>query len=514
MTTCGNVSVSSRAADGVCLSVCRLGCGVFTDPPCFPTPTSGSSQSLFIPEEVIFPAHPRFATLTRNIRQRRGKKVAINMPVLVDERTPRPFIEDLSQYGDDGRSQRAALPDHVYMDAMAFGMGCSCLQITFQAENLLEARRLYDQLNPLCPILLALTAASPVHRGHVLDTDCRWDVIAMSCDCRTDQERGLQPLTTDRFVIPKSRYGSTDSYISECGRRYNDVELVMDEQLLARLREGGIDDLLAAHVAHLFVREPISLFSEKVHQDDSVDMDHFENIQSTNWQTMRFKPPPAGSNIGWRVEFRPCEVQLTDFENAAIVCFVVLLTRVILSYKLNFLIPISKVDENMKRAHRKDAVLREKFWFRSDFLCDGSPCVDAEQEYSELTINEIFNGKGDEFPGLVPLVSHYLNAVNIDADTRCSTAQYLQLMRRRASGELQTTARWMREFIAGHADYQRDSLVPESTAFDLMVACHEVTTGRRPAPALLGGLGSSRTENHLPAAIHRTPSLYKQDKQT
>ncbi|PNJ23758.1 GCLC isoform 8, partial [Pongo abelii] len=67
------------------------------------------------------------------------------------------------------------------------------------------------------------------------------------------------------------------------------------------------------------------------------------NIQSTNWQTMRFKPPPPNSDIGWRVEFRPMEVQLTDFENSAYVVFVVLLTRVILSYKLDFLIPLSKV---------------------------------------------------------------------------------------------------------------------------------------------------------------------------
>lgn len=58
---------------------------------------------------------------------------------------------------------------------------------------------------------------------------------------------------------------------------------------------------------------------------------------------MRFKPPPPNSPIGWRVEFRPCEAQLTDFENAAYVCFVVLLTRVILSYHLNFVMPISKV---------------------------------------------------------------------------------------------------------------------------------------------------------------------------
>lgn len=43
---------------------------------------------------------------------------------------------------------------------------------------------------------------------------------------------------------------------------------------------------------------------------------------------MRFKPPPPDApEIGWRVEFRPTEVQLTDFENAAYCCFVVLLTR-------------------------------------------------------------------------------------------------------------------------------------------------------------------------------------------
>ena len=33
-----------------------------------------------------------------------------------------------------------------------------------------------------------------------------------------------------------------------------------------------------------------------------------QNIQSTNWQTLRFKPPPPGTDIGWRVEFRPTEV--------------------------------------------------------------------------------------------------------------------------------------------------------------------------------------------------------------
>ena len=58
----------------------RLGCPDFTEPPAKPTPTSGASRSLFFPDEAIFPGHPRFKTLTRNIRERRGEKVAINLP--------------------------------------------------------------------------------------------------------------------------------------------------------------------------------------------------------------------------------------------------------------------------------------------------------------------------------------------------------------------------------------------------------------------------------------------------
>ena len=67
------------------------------------------------------------------------------------------------------------------------------------------------------------------------------------------------------------------------------------------------------------------------------------------------------------------EVQMTDFENAAFAVFVVLLTRVVLSLNLNFYIPISKVDENMQRAQHRDALQTEKFYFRRDiFLPNGS----------------------------------------------------------------------------------------------------------------------------------------------
>jgi glutamate--cysteine ligase catalytic subunit len=47
--------------------------------------------------------------------------------------------------------------------------------------------------------------------------------------------------------------------------------------------------------------------------------------------------------MGWRVEFRSMEVQMTDFENAAFSIFIVLLSRAILTFGLNFYIPLSKV---------------------------------------------------------------------------------------------------------------------------------------------------------------------------
>lgn len=139
--------------------------------------------------------------------------------VFKDVKTSSPFKEDLTALGDDGEKGKNALPDHIYMDAMGFGMGQCCLQLTFQACNIKEARTLYDQLAPMCPIMLALTAASPIQRGRIADTDCRWNIISSSVDCRTREERGLEPLKTNRFRINKSRYDSIDSYLSPEGDR-------------------------------------------------------------------------------------------------------------------------------------------------------------------------------------------------------------------------------------------------------------------------------------------------------
>lgn len=58
--------------------------------------------------------------------------------------------------------------------------------------------------------------------------------------------------------------------------RFNDVPLVYDEQIYNKLKNANIDHQMAQHVAQLFIRDTVSLFNEKVHQDDTVEMDHFE----------------------------------------------------------------------------------------------------------------------------------------------------------------------------------------------------------------------------------------------
>ena len=284
---------------------------------------------------------------------------------------------------------------------------------------------------------------------------------------------------------------------------YLDPHLIVDKDIRNRLLEGGMDNLLATHFAHLFIRDPIVIFSESLKTLDLESADHFENIQSTNWQHMRFKPPPPGSNdTGWRVEFRPMEIQLTDFENAAFAIFIVLITRVILSFDLNFYIPISLVTENMERAHARNAVLNGQFYFRKDPFptqhnkhydnipdCTSGtsspeptysrpqtpyPLGPVEDEYELMTVDEIINGKRAGFPGLISLVESYLNNINVDVETRCELMQYLALVQRRASGALWTNASWIRDFVRRHTDYEKNSVVGSRISYDLVKAAERI----------------------------------------
>lgn len=99
------------------------------------------SNSIFISDEIIN-SHPRFPALTRNIRQRRKDKICIKMPLFIDENTKTEKTEE------------EPYPGFIYMDAMAFGMGNCCLQVTFSTKDIESARYFYDQLSIIAPYIV------------------------------------------------------------------------------------------------------------------------------------------------------------------------------------------------------------------------------------------------------------------------------------------------------------------------------------------------------------------------
>lgn len=62
---------------------------------------------------------------------------------------------------------------------------------------------------------------------------------------------------------------------------------------------------------------------------------------------------------------------MTDFENAALTVFVGMLVNVINEFSLDWILPISKVDQNMLLCQNMDALLKDKFWFRVDLFEHG-----------------------------------------------------------------------------------------------------------------------------------------------
>ena len=171
--------------------------GVKADSSCDTTLTAsdGIQRSQFLTDDMVS-SHVRYRTMDANIRSRRGRKVEVNVPVYRDKATPWPFHDptvsyDLHRWPEDDELRNGAVKEnHIYMDSTVFGLACCGLQVTVQTRSLGEARKLYDQLLPMGPILLALTAATPMAKGYLTDTDVRWNTIAAAMDDRTREEIG------------------------------------------------------------------------------------------------------------------------------------------------------------------------------------------------------------------------------------------------------------------------------------------------------------------------------------
>lgn len=284
------------------------------------------------------------------------------------------------------------------------------------------------------------------------------------------------------------------------------VPLEIKQKLVA----GGMDDLLAFHFARILIRDPLMLCTEDLDELDLNTSYLFEMFQGLTWQALRFKPPPPQNihNVGWRVEFRCMEVQPTDFENAAFAIFIILLTRAVLAFDVDFYMPISMVDENMETAHLRDAANRREFFFPATWVTKNAhedraresahnssdrpylscPCMAHDSStslngYSSASANAgppppshsavyplsrlstIINGPSSptlnfSSPGLLPLIKRYLSTLPPTILTPAQRAEldpYLDLVARRADGLDPTPATKIRDFVKSDSGYQGNS---------------------------------------------------------
>ncbi|BGO92322.1 hypothetical protein NBRC10512_001913 [Rhodotorula toruloides] len=236
------------------------------------------------------------------------------------------------------------------------------------------------------------------------------------------------------------------------------------------------------------------------------------------------------------------EVQLTDYEIAAFSVFIVLLTRAIMTLGLNFYLPISKVDENMHRAHRRDAINTQKFYFRKNVFdpkpghpCDPSldaaepqPVPSTSDDATLPSASAFGRGRTNGF------TAHVRNASVASSDypaspTVCSShapsrsasptpdiafgpvedeydefsineiingsketgfpaligvvERYLDGLEK--EGSLITLATYIRRFVRSHPSYAHDSVVSQEINYDLIRALDGIEQGKRPAPELL-----------------------------
>ncbi|CAG2180837.1 unnamed protein product, partial [Oppiella nova] len=238
----------------------RLGNEDISVPFCRADPLNSTTGSIFASDGLTYTGHPRYIKTGQNIVERRGRKTVANVPIFKDTKTPDPFIEIFN----DKESSRAAKVDHIYLDAGVFGMGMCCLQVTLQATNVNEAMVLNDQLAPLAPIMMALSAATPIFRGYLSDRDCRWEVLSNIMDDRTLEESGEKPLKHNKYRIHKSRYAPINTYLCESNAKYNDNPIVYNKEYYDEMINAGVPQPLAQHIAYLFIRDPTITYREKL----------------------------------------------------------------------------------------------------------------------------------------------------------------------------------------------------------------------------------------------------------
>jgi glutamate--cysteine ligase catalytic subunit len=375
------------------------------------------SLSSFLPDNIINP-HIRFKTLTENIRKRRGKKVKISIPIFKDINTQE---------------------EKILMDCMGFGMGCCCSQLTLQCSDMNHSMLLYDNFAILSPILLALSASCPILMGKLSNKNTRWSVIEQAVDDRRSGEK-----------INKSRYSTISHYVHIRGQSYNDIDLELNTEYLSLLKKNGIPDNLAKHISHLFVRDPILMYEDDIKElhTEINDYDFFLNINSSNWNNVRLKPP-LNSKDSWKVEIRVLDMQSTIFENSAFFIFIVLLAKAITFYEINFYISISLVDKNF-------------------IIADSINCLDTNYYFRRFWDNDKIElvSLYDIVKNLINLIKKYLLETNSDVNSKID--KYLDYIFDIVKNK-ENNASKTRDLVLNHSAYNNDSVINQEISNDIII---------------------------------------------
>lgn len=380
----------------------------------------------------------------------------------------------------DTNTKRAS---EIRLQHILFGPGACGLQATFQCTTLAEARELHDQLVVLGPIFLALTAATPVYQGLLADTDARWNQTAAAVDDRPDHElKHRRPRWSTAPMYLSGRYAGCNEKESITNGSTLGSKTRSHGQYADFLEDKGIDPIMAAYFAALHLHDPLYLAAKEGRHENVLPEDVHRSICSSVWSHVRLKVPEPKDDDGWRVEFRPMEVQLNSFDNAAFLIFLGLVRQLLKSQQakhLNLFMPLHLVAENMDRAHERNAVKWRKFWFPSTSPRDGTSSgndVPYNVNIHEWSIDEIVNGAEDgSFSGLAPLMEEFLQASREDL---IKLQPYLDLVRDRARGTSPTPACWMRNFCTMHPDYRYDSIVGQSVCYDMLRTVEELSSCR------------------------------------
>lgn len=195
------------------------------------------------------------------------------------------------------------------------------------------------------------------------------------------------------------------------------------------------------------------------------------------------------------------DIQLTDFENVALTICTGMIANIANTFDLDFILPISLVDENMKRAHNRNGLLETKFWWKlpdvhEEPQATREACLqathflhsshedsaeesksDEEEEakleqsrYKELYVWQILNG--DESvglsKGLIKLCEEYMALKNWPEEQVAETNYYLRFLSDRALGKVPTGASFLREYVMNHPAYAKDSKLNDQINFDVL----------------------------------------------